>query len=107
MCAVPVKNVIEVAESSSINPLPGAPTFVAGIKKFRQEIVPIVDSMLRLSIPKVPSNDVPNKYAIMFEINTPNGAKKLYILTPENFFNNQELQRIEQVMPDDSLENPN
>ena len=76
MCAVPVKNVIEVAESSSINPLPGAPTFVAGIKKFRQEIVPIVDSMLRLSIPKVPSNDVPNKYAIMFEINTPNGAKK-------------------------------
>lgn len=153
MCAVPVKNVIEVAESSSINPLPGAPTFVAGIKKFRQEIVPIVDSMLRLSIPKVPSNDVPNKYAIMFEINTPNGAKKfgalvdkvlnvvdlndndiktldsadsslagaafvkgvliadeghfIYILTPENFFNNQDLQRIEQVMPDDSLENPN
>ena len=34
MCAVPVKNVIEVAESSSINPLPAAPTFVAGIKKF-------------------------------------------------------------------------
>ena len=149
MCAVPVKNVIEVAESNSINPLPGAPTFVVGIKKFRQEIVPIIDSMLRLSISKVPSNDVPNKYAIMFEINTLNGAKKfgalvdkvlnvvdlndndiktldsadsslagaafvkgvltseeghfIYVLTPENFFSNQDLQRIEQVMPDDSL----
>ena len=149
MCAVPVKNVIEVAESNSINPLPGAPTLVVGIKKFRQEIVPIIDSMLRLSISKVPSNDVPNKYAIMFEINTLNGAKKfgalvdkvlnvvdlndndiktldsadsslagaafvkgvltseeghfIYVLTPENFFSNQDLQRIEQVMPDDSL----
>lgn len=149
MCAVPVKNVIEVAESNSINPLPGAPTFVVGIKKFRQEIVPIIDSMLRLSISKVPSNDVPNKYAIMFEINTLNGAKKfgalvdkvlnvvdlndndiktldsadsslagaafvkgvltseeghfIYVLSPENFFSNQDLQRIEQVMPDDSL----
>ncbi len=149
MCAVPVKNVIEVAESNDINPLPGAPAFVVGIKKFRQEIVPIIDSMLRLSIPKVPSKDVPNKYAVMFEINTNSSSKKfgalvdkvlnvvdlndndiktldsadsslagaafvkgvltseeghfIYVLSPENFFSNQDLQRIEQVMPDDSL----
>jgi chemotaxis signal transduction protein len=101
----------------------------------------------------MPSKDVPNKYAVMFEINTTNGAKKfgalvdkvvnvvdinatdiktlesaddtlsgaafvkgvltsdeghfIYVLSPENFFSNQDLQRIEQVMPDDSLENPN
>lgn len=149
MCAVPVTNVIEVAESDLINPLPGAPVYVVGIKKFRQEIVPIIDTVQRLSIPKMPSKDVPNKYAVMFEINTTNGAKKfgalvdkvvnvvdinatdiktlesaddtlsgaafvkgvltsdeghfIYVLSPENFFSNQDLQRIEQVMPDDSL----
>jgi purine-binding chemotaxis protein CheW len=148
MCAVPVKNVIEVAESNSISPLPGAPAFVVGIKKFRQEIVPIIDTVQRLSIPKVPSNDVPNKYAVMFEIPALNGVKKfgalvdkvlnvvdlndtdfntsdatdsslagaafvkgvltsedghfIYILSPENFFDNQDLQRIERAMPANS-----
>lgn len=148
MCAVPVKNVIEVAESQAINPLPGAPAYVVGIKKFRQEIVPIMDTVQRLSIPKVPSKDVPNKYAVMFEINTLNGAKKfgalvdkvlnvvdlndtdikspdaadyslagaafvkgvlatddgqfIYVLSPENFFSNQDLQRIERAMPANS-----
>ena len=152
MCAVPVKNVIEVAESTDINPLPGAPVFVVGIKKFRQEIVPIIDTVQRLSIPKVASKDVPNKYAAMFEIATTNGVKKfgalvdkvlnvvdlndndiktlsssddsltganfvkgvlttddqkfIYVLSPENFFSNQDLQRIEQVMPGDPSEMP-
>lgn len=149
MCAVPVNNVIEVAESDSINPLPGAPDFVVGIKKFRQEIVPIIDTVQRLSIPKVPSKDVPNKYAVMFEISTNGGIKKfgalvdkvlnvvdlyatdiktlesphdslsgaafvkgvltsdeglfVYVLSPEKFFSNQDLQRIEKAMPSDSL----
>ena len=152
MCAVPVKNVIEVAESNDINPLPGAPAFVVGIKKFRQEIVPIIDTVRRLSIPKVASKDVPNKYAAMFEIVTSNGIKKfgalvdkvlnvvdlndndiktlasaddslmganfvkgvltsdeghfIYVLSPENFFSNQDLQRIEQMMPGDPSEIP-
>ncbi|MCR5454896.1 MAG: chemotaxis protein CheW [Bacteroidales bacterium] len=153
MCAVPVTNVVEVAESDLINPLPGAPGYVVGIKKFRQEILPIIDTVQRLSIPKVPSKDVPNKYAVMFEINTKNGVKKfgalvdkvlnvveinasdikmlddddnslagalfvkgvltsedghfIYILAPENFFSNQDLQRIEKAMPSDSQETPN
>lgn len=152
MCAVPVTNVIEVAESDSINPLPGAPAYVVGIKKFRQEIVPIIDTVQRLSIPTMPSKDVPNKYAVMFEINTHGGIRKfgalvdkvvnvvdvsnsdiktinnsddtlsgaafvkgilttddghfIYMLTPENFFSNQDLQRIEKAMPIDSSGNP-
>ena len=147
-CAVPVTNVIEVAESLDINPLPGAPEYVVGIKKFRQEILPIIDTVQRLSIPKLQSADVPNKYAVMFEINTINGVKKfgalvdkvlnvediiasdintsdatdsslvgaafvkgvlsaddghfIYILSPENFFDNQDLQRIERAMPANS-----
>lgn len=145
MCAVPVTNVIEVVESDSINPLPGAPEYVVGIKKFRQEILPIIDTVLRLSIPKVSSKDTPNKYAVMFEINTPNGVSKfgalvdkvlnvvnidpseiktltaadnsmagaafvkgvltsdeghfIYVLTPENFFCNQDLLSISKAMP--------
>jgi chemotaxis signal transduction protein len=145
---VPVTNVIEVAESLDINPLPGAPEYVVGIKKFRQEILPIIDTVQRLSIPKLQSTDVPNKYAVMFEINTINGVKKfgalvdkvlnvediiasdintpdstnnslagaafvkgvltsddghfIYILSPENFFDNQDLQRIERAMPANS-----
>ena len=148
MCAVPVTNVIEVAESLDIKPLPGAPGYVVGIKKFRQEILPIIDTVQRLSIPKLQSADVPNKYAVMFEINTINGVKKfgalvdkvlnvediiasdintsdttdsslagaafvkgvlpsddghlIYVLSPENFFDNQDLQRIAQAMPANS-----
>ena len=74
-CAVPVSNVVEVAEADSINPLPGAPEFVVGIKKFRQKILPIIDTVRRLSIPPVESSDIPNKYAIMFEIHTNSGPK--------------------------------
>lgn len=105
MCAVSVSNVVEVSVSDSINPLPGAPSYVIGIKKFRNEIVPIIDTVKMLSIPKAQSDDVPNKYAVMFEINTANGKKKFGALIDKVLnvvdLNNADIKKLE--LTDDSL----
>ncbi|MBR4265561.1 MAG: chemotaxis protein CheW [Bacteroidales bacterium] len=75
-CAVSVNYVLEVSESDNLSPLPGAPAFVVGIKKFRDEVLPIIDTVKRLSIPKVESEDQPNKYVVIFEIPTDSGTKR-------------------------------
>ena len=75
-CAVSVSYVLEVTENDGINPLPGAPGFVVGIKKFRNEVVPVIDAVKRLAIPKLETSDTPDKYIVIFEINIGSGIKK-------------------------------
>ncbi len=76
MCAVSVANVLEVSESDDITPLPGAPAYMMGIKKFRETIIPVIDTVSHLNIPVVENNDKPNKYTVVFEIKTSNGNKR-------------------------------
>ncbi len=76
MCAVSVANVLEVSESDNITPMPGAPGYMAGIRKFRDSIIPVIDTVQRLNIPVVESNDKPRKYCVVFEIKTNNGNKR-------------------------------
>ncbi len=75
MCAVSVANVLEVSESDGINPLPGAPDYMVGIKKFRDNIIPIIDTVKRLQIPVMENNDTPNKYSVVFEIKASSGVR--------------------------------
>lgn len=75
-CAVAVASVLEVSECDNISPLPGAPTFVVGIRKFRDEVLPIIDTVKRLNIPKTDSGDTPNKYIVVFEVEAGSGKKR-------------------------------
>ncbi|MBQ3656858.1 MAG: chemotaxis protein CheW [Bacteroidales bacterium] len=78
--AVSVTNVLEVTESKDISPLPGAPDYVAGIKVFRDEVIPVVNTIERLDFKREVSDDVPGKYVAVFEISTASGKKKFGIL---------------------------
>jgi purine-binding chemotaxis protein CheW len=74
--AVSVSNVLEVTESKNISPLPGAPAYVAGIKKFRDEAIPVINTVERLDIEPLENSDTPGKYVAVFEISTPGGIKR-------------------------------
>lgn len=76
MCAVSVAYVLEVSESDDITPLPGAPEYMVGIKKFRETIIPVINTVDRLHIPVSENSDIPNKYTVVFEIKAGNGAKR-------------------------------
>lgn len=78
--AVSVTNVLEVTENKDISPLPGAPDYVVGIKKFRDEVIPVVNTVERLDIKAEQTEDIPGKYVAVFEINIPTGHKKFGIL---------------------------
>lgn len=77
--AVSVTNVLEVTENKDISPLPGAPDYVVGIKKFRDEVIPVVNTVERLDI-NSDSDEPRGKYVAVFEINIPTGHKKFGIL---------------------------
>lgn len=77
--AVSVTNVLEVTENKDISPLPGAPDYVVGIKKFRDEVIPVVNTVERLDI-NADSDEPRGKYVAVFEINIPTGHKKFGIL---------------------------
>ena len=49
---------------------------MVGIKKFRDSIIPVIDTVKRLRIPAADSIDAPNRYTVVFEINTANGTKR-------------------------------
>ena len=75
-CAVSVANILEVTENDNLSPLPGAPGFVVGIRKFRDEVLPVIDMVKRLSIPKVETEDKTGKYIVIFETVNANAKKR-------------------------------
>ncbi len=101
MCAVSVANVLEVSESDDITPLPGAPEYMVGIKRFRENIIPVIDTVRRLHIPVVENNDKPNKYTVVFEIKTSNGAKRFGSLVDKVLvvkeLQNSEIKMVEDI----------
>ncbi|MCQ2973803.1 MAG: chemotaxis protein CheW [Bacteroidales bacterium] len=74
--AVSVNNVLEVTETSSLSPLPGAPAYVEGVIKFRDEVLPVINTMKRLGIAPLNNNDKPNEYNVIFEVDTDLGTKR-------------------------------
>lgn len=76
-CAVSVANVLEVAENEGVSPLPGSPDFVVGIKKFRDEIVPVINTVQRLSIPRSEDDGKSDKYIVILEFMSATGGKKI------------------------------
>jgi len=100
MCAVSVANVLEVSESDGITPLPGAPEYMVGIKKFRENIIPVIDTVGRLHISVVENSDKANKYCVVFEIKTNNGYKRFGSLV-DKVLEVRELQNSEIKMVED------
>lgn len=76
ICAVSVANVLEVTENDKLSPLPGAPSFVVGIRKFYDEVLPVIDTVKRLAIPRTQTEDIANKYIVVFETVNANSKKK-------------------------------
>ena len=74
--ATSVSNVLEVTENKELSPLPGAPEYVSGIKKFRDGVIPIVNTIEKLEIEKQETSDKPNKYIVVFEIKVSSETKR-------------------------------
>jgi chemotaxis signal transduction protein len=52
--ALPVEEVLEVAEMGDVTPLPGAPRAIMGVRNLRGQVVPVVDLAGVLGLPGAP-----------------------------------------------------
>jgi purine-binding chemotaxis protein CheW len=50
--ALPVENVVEVAELGAVSEVPGAPPAVLGVRNLRGRILPVVDFAALLGVPR-------------------------------------------------------
>lgn len=55
MYALPVTEVIEVADVGEVTPLPGSPAAVLGVRNLRGQVVPVVDLAVVLGLPAAPA----------------------------------------------------
>ena len=78
--AVCVIYVLEVVVADDISPLPGTPEYVEGIMNFRNEVLPVINMRKRLSIVDLNAQKNPNKYAVVFDIETQAGQKRFCLL---------------------------
>ena len=73
--AAPVSNVIEVVLSNSIMPVSDSTSYIAGILHFRGRVIPVIDTVKRLSLSS--NKDNPNTYTVVFEVET-DGVKRTF-----------------------------
>ncbi len=64
--AVNVVSVLEVLEQQQITPVPGAPEHIMGIINFRGEILPVVNTRIKLNI--AGASEELKRYVIVFEL---------------------------------------
>lgn len=89
--AVNVDNVLEVIDEIEITPVPKASEHILGIINFRGEIIPTINTHIRLNQDIIADKN--KQYVVVYEINTgdntyhiaatANGVKDVLTLTPD------------------------
>lgn len=72
--AVPISNVLEVIEGNNLTTLPQTSDYVVGISNCRGKVIPIINTLKRLSLP-ADNNQSGNGYIVVFEVETDFGNK--------------------------------
>ena len=49
--AIPATDVFQMESYSAITPVPGSPSYVAGLIQVRQQVAPVIDARLRFGLP--------------------------------------------------------
>lgn len=71
--AAPVSCVLEVILTESLLPMSDASSYIAGITHFRGKVIPVIDTLKRLSLPS-DGHDT-NAYTVVFEVETDSGTR--------------------------------
>lgn len=66
--AVNVGKVLEVLQKQGVSPVPNTPNYFSGVINFRGEIIPVIDTRIKLGLPGIEMED--NFVIIVIEIRT-------------------------------------
>lgn len=73
MYAAPVSCVLEVILTESLLPMSDAASYIVGITHFRGKVIPVIDTLKRLSLPSDGKDT--NAYTVVFEVETDMGIR--------------------------------
>ena len=71
--AAPVSSVLEVVLTESLLPMSDVSSYIAGIIHFREKVIPVIDTVKRLSLPSEGHDK--NTYIVVFEVETNTGSR--------------------------------